>query len=51
VRGKAGGGEDGDDMFGAGGGLRGGFEDKGITGEESGYKRVDEDEVGVLGSI
>lgn len=51
MRGKAGGAEDGDDMFGASGGLRGGFEDKGVAGKESGYERVDEDEVGVLSSI
>lgn len=51
MRGKAGGGENGEDMLGTGRGLRGGFQDKGVARKESGYKGVDEDEVGVLGRM
>ncbi len=48
VRGKAGGGEDGEDVFGACGGLRGWFEDEGVAGEKGGNEGIDENKVGVL---
>lgn len=46
--GKTGLGEEGDDVFGDGGGLGRGFENDGVTGEEGGDEGVDEDEVGVV---